>query len=150
VGRLHRRGADDYQYVAKLAKAGFDGIDIEPTRVYNIEDARTFLTGQGVDVDAIAPQVEGKFMSAFIRATKARELLRSRLLRVTWARRMTAEAVGTGLLLAAVVGSGIMGERLAGETSRSRCLPTRSQPAQCWSRSFSLSGRSRERISIRP
>src|SRR6202046_3655394 len=60
----------DWQYVAKLAKAGFDGIDIEPTRVYNIEDARTFLTGQGVDVDAIAPQVEGKFMSAFIRATK--------------------------------------------------------------------------------
>jgi SAM-dependent methyltransferase len=61
---------DDYQYVAKLARAGFDGIDIEPTRVYNIEDARTFLCGQGVDVDAIAPQVEGKFMSAFIRATK--------------------------------------------------------------------------------
>src|SRR5271156_5193096 len=61
---------DDYQYIAKLAKAGFDGIDIEPTRVYNIEDARTFLAGQGVDVDAIAPQVEGKFMSAFIRAMK--------------------------------------------------------------------------------
>src|SRR5580704_10738363 len=61
---------DDNQYVAKLAKAGFDGIDIEPTRVYNIEDARTFLSGQGVDVDAIALQVEGKFMSAFIRATK--------------------------------------------------------------------------------
>src|ERR1700760_2649982 len=61
---------DDYQYLAKLAKAGFDRIDIEPTRVYNIEDARTFLTGQGVDVDAIAPMVEGKFMSAFIRAKK--------------------------------------------------------------------------------
>jgi arsenite methyltransferase len=61
---------DDYQYVAKLAKAGFDQIDIEPTRVYDVEDARTFLTGQGVDVDAMAPQVEGKFMSAFIRATK--------------------------------------------------------------------------------
>src|ERR1700728_812608 len=61
---------DDYQYVAKLANAGFDGIDIEPTRVYTIEDASTFLTGQGVDVDAIAPQVEGKFMSALIRATK--------------------------------------------------------------------------------
>ncbi|MFZ0589003.1 MAG: arsenite methyltransferase [Bryobacteraceae bacterium] len=60
----------DYQYVAKLAKAGFEGIDIEPTRVYDIEDARAFLSGQGVDVDAIAPQVEGKFMSAFIRATK--------------------------------------------------------------------------------
>ncbi len=60
----------DYQYIAKLAKAGFDDIDIEPTRVYDIEDARTFLSGQGIDVDAIAPQVEGKFMSAFIRATK--------------------------------------------------------------------------------
>src|SRR5215475_14546621 len=58
----------DYDYVTKLAKAGFDNIDIEPTRVYNIEDARTFLTGQGVNVDAIAPQVQGKFMSAFIRA----------------------------------------------------------------------------------
>lgn len=60
----------DHEYVAKLAKAGFDSIDIEPTRVYNIDDARAFLAGQGVDVDAIAPQVEGKFMSAFIRATK--------------------------------------------------------------------------------
>ena len=60
----------DYQYIAKLAKAGFDDIDIEPTRLYSIEDARTFLSGQGIDVDAIAPQVEGKFMSAFIRATK--------------------------------------------------------------------------------
>ena len=61
---------EDHDYVTKLAKAGFDDIDIEPTRVYDIEDARAFLTGQGVDVDAIAPQVEGKFMSAFIRATK--------------------------------------------------------------------------------
>ncbi len=60
----------DYQYVSKLAKAGFEDIDIEPTRIYDIEDARTFLTGQAVDVDAIAPQVQGKFMSAFIRATK--------------------------------------------------------------------------------
>jgi arsenite methyltransferase len=60
----------DYQYVAKLAQAGFDVIDIEPTRVYSIEDARTFLSGQGIDVDAMAPAVEGKFMSAFIRATK--------------------------------------------------------------------------------
>lgn len=61
---------EEYQYVTKLAKAGFEGIDIEPTRIYDIEDARAFLTGQGVDVDAIAPQVQGKFMSAFIRATK--------------------------------------------------------------------------------
>jgi arsenite methyltransferase len=61
---------EDHQYIAKLAKAGFDAIDIEPTRVYDIEDARTFLSGQGVNVDAIAPQVQGKFMSAFIRAIK--------------------------------------------------------------------------------
>jgi SAM-dependent methyltransferase len=61
---------DDDAYVAKLTRAGFEAIAIEPTRVYNIEDARAFLAGQGVDVDAIAPQVEGKFMSAFIRATK--------------------------------------------------------------------------------
>jgi len=60
----------DSDYIAKLAKTGFDNIDIEPTRVYSIEDARTFLTTEGIDVDAIAPQVEGKFMSAFIRATK--------------------------------------------------------------------------------
>ena len=60
----------DYDYAAKLAKAGFDDIQIEPTRVYDIEDARAFLSGQGVDVDAIAPKVQDKFMSAFIRATK--------------------------------------------------------------------------------
>ena len=61
---------EEYEYVRKLAEAGFDSIEIEPTRVYNIEDARAFLTGQGVDVDAIASQVESKFMSAFIRAVK--------------------------------------------------------------------------------
>jgi arsenite methyltransferase len=60
----------DSEYIAKLAKAGFDDIDIEPTRVYSIEDALQFLTGEGLDVDAIAPQVQNKFMSAFIRAVK--------------------------------------------------------------------------------
>jgi arsenite methyltransferase len=60
----------DSEYVSKLKAAGFDGIDIEPTRVYSIADAGTFLSGRGVDVEAIAPQVEGKFLSAFIRATK--------------------------------------------------------------------------------
>jgi arsenite methyltransferase len=60
----------EQEFAAKLAAAGFTAIEIEPTRIYDIEDARTFLTGQGVDVDSIAPQVEGKFMSAFIRATK--------------------------------------------------------------------------------
>jgi ubiquinone/menaquinone biosynthesis C-methylase UbiE len=61
---------EEMDYVKKLAVAGFEGIDIEPTRVYNIEDARQFLAGEGLDVDAIAPLVEGKFMSAFVRATK--------------------------------------------------------------------------------
>jgi len=60
----------DEDYRAKLGKAGFEDIDVEPTRIYHIEDARTFLSAQGIDVDAIAPAVEGKFMSAFIRATK--------------------------------------------------------------------------------
>jgi SAM-dependent methyltransferase len=60
----------DHDYVAKLAKAGFDEIEIEPTRVYSIDDARQFLTGEGIDVAAIAPQVQNKFMSAFIRAVK--------------------------------------------------------------------------------
>ena len=61
---------EEWEYVKKLAAAGFDSIDIEPTRVYNIEDARQFLTGQGLDVDAIAPLVQDKFMSAFVRAIK--------------------------------------------------------------------------------
>ena len=58
------------QYTTALESAGFQSIDIEPTRIYDIEDARTFLTGQGVDVDAMAPLVQGKFLSAFIRAVK--------------------------------------------------------------------------------
>jgi arsenite methyltransferase len=60
----------DSDYAAKLANAGFDNIDIEPTRIYDVEDARAFLADAGVDVDALAPQVQGKFMSAFVRARK--------------------------------------------------------------------------------
>lgn len=60
----------DSEYVEKLSSAGFTGIEIEPTRVYDVEDARVFLSGQGLDVEAIAPQVKDKFVSAFIRATK--------------------------------------------------------------------------------
>jgi len=60
----------DSEYLSKLADAGFEQIGIEPTRIYDVEDARQFLAGQGIDVDAIAPQIEGKFMSAFVRASK--------------------------------------------------------------------------------
>ena len=72
MGRLHRRGAEDTEYISKLAAAGFEAIEIEPTRIHKVEDARDFLTDQGVDVDALAPQVDGKFMSAFIRAKQGR------------------------------------------------------------------------------
>jgi arsenite methyltransferase len=60
----------DTEYISKLGDAGFEAIEIEPTRIHNVEDARVFLNEQGVDVDAIAPRVDGKFMSAFIRAKK--------------------------------------------------------------------------------
>lgn len=58
------------EYRSKLDAAGFENVEVEPTRIYRTEDARAFLTGQGIDVDAIAPQVDGKFMGAFVRATK--------------------------------------------------------------------------------
>jgi arsenite methyltransferase len=61
---------EENEYRAKLSSAGFDQIELETTRIYRIEDAREFLSGQNIDVDAIAPQVDGKFMSAFIRAIK--------------------------------------------------------------------------------
>jgi 2-polyprenyl-3-methyl-5-hydroxy-6-metoxy-1,4-benzoquinol methylase len=61
---------EESAYMAKLKNAGFESVAVEPTRVYNVEDARHFLTEAGIDVDAIAPQVNGKFMSAFIRAAK--------------------------------------------------------------------------------
>jgi SAM-dependent methyltransferase len=61
---------EEREYEAKLAEAGFTGISIEPTRVHSIEDARHFLVEAGIDVDAVAPLIDGKFMSAFIRATK--------------------------------------------------------------------------------
>ena len=61
---------DEDEYRDKLKAAGFEQISIEPTRVYRVEDAREFLSAAGVDVDAIAPQVDGKFMSAFVRAVK--------------------------------------------------------------------------------
>ena len=61
---------EENEYRAKLAAAGFEQIDIEPTRIYSVEDAREFLAGQGIDVDAIAREVDEKFMSAFVRAVK--------------------------------------------------------------------------------
>jgi SAM-dependent methyltransferase len=61
---------EEAEYRAKLARAGFEAIDVEPTRIYRIDDAREFLDREGVDAGAIAPVVDGKFMSAFVRARK--------------------------------------------------------------------------------
>lgn len=61
---------DEQVFADKLQAAGFEQVGIEPWRVYEVNDARKFLTESGVDVDAIAPQVDGKFASAFVRATK--------------------------------------------------------------------------------
>ncbi|HKU86036.1 MAG TPA: arsenite methyltransferase [Casimicrobiaceae bacterium] len=57
-------------YRSKLAAAGFGGVDMEVTRVYGVKEAATFLAGQGLDVEAAAREVDGKIVSAFIRATK--------------------------------------------------------------------------------
>ena len=67
-----RRARGAASTAAKLAKAGFEDVDVEPTRVYRVEDAREFLRRRRLDADAIAPQVDGKFMSAFVRARKPR------------------------------------------------------------------------------
>ena len=61
---------EESDYVAKLTRAGFQEIGVEPTRIYDLADAREFLNAQGIDADAAARQAEGKFMSAFVRAQK--------------------------------------------------------------------------------
>ena len=61
---------EENEYRAKLNAAGFEQVELEATRVYRVDDAREFLSREGVDIDKIAPEVDGKFMSAFIRATK--------------------------------------------------------------------------------
>lgn len=61
---------DEQDYQSKLLAAGFSNVSFEPTRVYDIEDARRFLSKSGIDVDAVSAQVEGRFLSAFIRAVK--------------------------------------------------------------------------------
>jgi arsenite methyltransferase len=64
---------EENEYRGKLVSAGFEKIELETTRIYRVEDAREFLSGHNIDVDAIAPQVDGKFMSAFVRAVKPRQ-----------------------------------------------------------------------------
>jgi len=61
---------EEKEYLAKLARAGFATVSVEATRVYRVADARELLASKGIDVDAIAPLVDGKFVSAFVRARK--------------------------------------------------------------------------------
>src|SRR6267154_10914 len=63
---------EETEYRDKLVSAGFEQVEIEPTRIYRVADAREFISEKGLDVDALAPQVDGKFMSAFVRATKSK------------------------------------------------------------------------------
>jgi len=65
---------EEADYRAKLGKAGFEAIDVEPSRIYRTEDAREFLDREGIDAAAIAPAVDGKFMSAFVRARKPKAM----------------------------------------------------------------------------
>jgi len=65
---------DEQEYREKLHAAGFAEVDVEPTRIYRAEDARELLEDHGMDVDATAEQVDGKFMSVFIRATKPKKV----------------------------------------------------------------------------
>ncbi|HJU05147.1 MAG TPA: arsenite methyltransferase [Nitrospiraceae bacterium] len=61
---------EESAYLEKLSRAGFQDISIEPTRIYRMEEARDFLAGAGLNLDVIGPLVDGKFMSAFVRARK--------------------------------------------------------------------------------
>ncbi|HYW41115.1 MAG TPA: arsenite methyltransferase [Terriglobales bacterium] len=66
---------EENEYRSELSVAGFEQIEIEPTRIYRVDDAREFLSSSGIDVDAIAAQVDEKFMSAFVRAVKPKRAL---------------------------------------------------------------------------
>ena len=61
---------EEHEYASKLRAAGFADVEVEPWRIYHIEDARAFLTQSGLDVDRLAPDVDGRLASAFIRARK--------------------------------------------------------------------------------
>jgi ubiquinone/menaquinone biosynthesis C-methylase UbiE len=63
---------DENEYRAKLSAAGFESIEVEPTRIYRAEEAKDILAAEGLDVNGVAAEVDGKFMSAFVRAVKPR------------------------------------------------------------------------------
>ena len=72
LGRLHRRRPGGDRICREARTRRIHVVGVEPTRIYDIGDAREFLSAQGIDAEAVAPQVEGQFISAFVRATKPR------------------------------------------------------------------------------
>jgi ubiquinone/menaquinone biosynthesis C-methylase UbiE len=71
---------EEQEFISLLADAGFENPSIEPTRVYETKDAAAFLAGTGIDVAAMAPMIDGKFISAFVRGTKPGEVAAPRTL----------------------------------------------------------------------
>lgn len=61
---------EEQEFLRLLAAAGFEGASIEPTRVYHLADAREFLAGAGLETESLAREIDGRFMGAFVRATK--------------------------------------------------------------------------------
>jgi hypothetical protein len=61
---------EDREYERLLKNSGFESIDIEPTRIYRTEDAAAFLAGSGLDAELLSSEIDSRFMSAFVRATK--------------------------------------------------------------------------------
>jgi arsenite methyltransferase len=61
---------EETEYKEKLSAAGFASVEVEPTRIYQVEEAREFLVAAGLDAEVVGPQIKDKFMSAFIRAAK--------------------------------------------------------------------------------
>jgi len=64
---------EEKEYARLLERAGFEAIDIDPTRIYHLEDAAAFLAGSGLDTAIVSPDIDGRFMSAFVRAKKPTE-----------------------------------------------------------------------------
>jgi len=61
---------EENEYREKLARAGFESIEVEATRVYRLEEAGEYLQAAGLDPETVGPQIDGKFISAFVRAVK--------------------------------------------------------------------------------
>ena len=67
---IANRECFEQEFKTLLTETGFTGVDIEPTRIYRVDDAREFLKSAGLDVDLVAREIDGRFMGAFVRGNK--------------------------------------------------------------------------------